>query len=177
MPVYVPCYRASTTIRLTTTQQAGDVGSSAHASPRNSLPSVHGSGPPPLVLLGDRGARPGRQRARRATEKIRELGEAELLRLKSGVIEGGDDDEPVAVPLGGLAELQVECLACGGDHLAVREGHLPGEGPGGVGDDGDPVSASEPDWIRRVHVHVREAPQELLHRRGVWFRSVDGLCE
>jgi hypothetical protein len=30
--------------------------------------------------------------------------------LPSGVPEGGDDDELVADPLGGLAELDVECL-------------------------------------------------------------------
>src|ERR1700759_108521 len=38
------------------------------------------------------------------------LSEADLLPLPSGVPEGGDDDELVAVPLGGLAELDVECL-------------------------------------------------------------------
>jgi hypothetical protein len=42
------------------------------------------------------------------------LGKAELLCLKSGVPEGGDHDEPVAVPLGGLAELDVERLPVGG---------------------------------------------------------------
>jgi AcrR family transcriptional regulator len=36
------------------------------------------------------------------------LGEAELLPLPGGVPEGGDDDELVAVPLGGLAELDAE---------------------------------------------------------------------
>jgi hypothetical protein len=38
------------------------------------------------------------------------LSEADLLPVPGGVPEGGDDDELVAVPLGGLAELDVECL-------------------------------------------------------------------
>jgi hypothetical protein len=38
------------------------------------------------------------------------LGEADLLPLQGGLQEGGDDDELVAVPLGGLAELDVERL-------------------------------------------------------------------
>ena len=49
--------------------------------------------------------------------------------LQRGVPEGGDDDEPVAVPFGRLAELEVERLSGRGDHLAVGEGHLAGEGP------------------------------------------------
>jgi hypothetical protein len=36
--------------------------------------------------------------------------EADLLPVPSGVPEGGDDDELVAVPRGDLAELDVECL-------------------------------------------------------------------
>ena len=45
----------------------------------------------------------------------------------------------------------------GGYHGAVWQGHLPGEGPGGMGDDGDPVAASELDRVRvAVHVHVGE---------------------
>ena len=42
------------------------------------------------------------------------LGEADLPALQGGVPEGGDDDELVAGPLGGLAELDVERLAGGG---------------------------------------------------------------
>ena len=38
------------------------------------------------------------------------LSEADLLPVPSGVPEGGDDGELVAVPLGGRAELDVECL-------------------------------------------------------------------
>jgi hypothetical protein len=73
------------------------------------------------------------------------LGEAELLLLQCGVPERGDDDEPVAVPLGGLPELEVERFSGRGDCAAVGEGQLAGEGPGDVGDDGDPVSAPELD--------------------------------
>src|SRR6202021_3360561 len=68
------------------------------------------------------------------------LGEADLLPLPGGVPEGGDDDELVAVPLGGLAELDVECLSGGGNHGAVGQGHLAGEGPGGVGGGGVPAA-------------------------------------
>ena len=46
----------------------------------------------------------------RAGQRPALLSEADLLPLPSGVPEGGDDDELVAVPLGGLAELDVECL-------------------------------------------------------------------
>src|SRR6185437_16516588 len=85
------------------------------------------------------------------------LGDADLLALQGGVVKGGDDDELVAVPLGGLAELEVERLSGRGDHSTVGQGHLPGEGPGGVGDDGDPVAAAELDRVRvAVHVHVGE---------------------
>jgi hypothetical protein len=50
------------------------------------------------------------------------LGEADLLALQGGVVEGGDDDELVAVPLGGLTELDVECLAGGG--ITVPSGRV-----------------------------------------------------
>jgi hypothetical protein len=49
------------------------------------------------------------------------LGEADLLPLQGGVVEGGDDDELVAFPLGGLAELDVERLSGGGYHGAVGQ--------------------------------------------------------
>ena len=39
------------------------------------------------------------------------LGEADLLPLQGGVPEGGADDELAAVPLAGLAELDVERLS------------------------------------------------------------------
>ena len=60
------------------------------------------------------------------------LGEADLLPLQGRVPEGGDDDELVAVPFGGLAELKVERLSGRADHSAVGQRHLPGEGPGDV---------------------------------------------
>jgi hypothetical protein len=41
------------------------------------------------------------------------LGEADLLPLQCGVPEGGNHDELVAVPLGGLAELDVERFPVG----------------------------------------------------------------
>jgi hypothetical protein len=56
------------------------------------------------------------------------LGEAELLGLRRGVPEGGDPDEPVAGPLGGLPEVEVERLSRRGDHVAVGQGHLRGAG-------------------------------------------------
>src|SRR5215470_11735889 len=74
-------------------------------------------------------------RSPRAGRRFWLLGEAELLALQGCVVEGGDDDEQVAVPLGGLAELEVERLSGRGDHGAVGQGHLPGEGPGRTGDD------------------------------------------
>src|SRR5439155_23832000 len=43
----------------------------------------------------------------------RELGEAELLSLQCRVQEGSDDNEPVALPLGGLPELEVEAFPVG----------------------------------------------------------------
>jgi BON domain len=101
------------------------------------------------------------------------LCKAQLPCLSSGVPEGGDHDEPVAVPFGGLAELDVEGLPRRGDDVAVGEGHLAGEGPCGMGDDGDPVTASELDRVRGVDVHVGEAPQDLLHRCGVRLPAED----
>jgi len=59
---------------------------------------------------------PRRQRRSRHLTELRAgqrpalLSEADPLPLPSGVPEGGDDDELVAVPLGGPAELDVECL-------------------------------------------------------------------
>src|SRR5438132_14120909 len=76
------------------------------------------------------------------------LGEADLLPLNSGVPEGGDDDELVALPLAGLGELEVERLSGWRNHFAVGQRHLSRERPGGVGDDGDPVVASELDRVR-----------------------------
>jgi len=58
----------------------------------------------------------------RGDRRARLPGESELLRLQSGIVKSRDDDEPVAVPLRGLAEFQVECLAGRGDHFADRIG-------------------------------------------------------
>lgn len=103
-------------------------------------------------------------------------GEADLLRLHSRVPKGRDDDEPVAVPLRGLAEFHVERFSGRGDRLAVGENHLPGERPGGACDDGDPIAIAKLDRVPGEHVHVREDPQHLLHRRGVGDASVNRLC-
>jgi AcrR family transcriptional regulator len=116
--------------------------------------------------------------ALRAGRRPPRLGESDLPPLQGGVVEGGDDDELVPGPLGGLAELEVERFTGRGDHGAVGQGHLPGEGPGGAGDDGDPVAAAELDRVRvAVNVHVGEDAQKLLHRRGVRFASVDRFGE
>ena len=64
----------------------------------------------------------------------------------------------------------------GGITCAVGQGHLPGERPGDVGDDGDPVAASELDRVRGVHADVGKHPDQLLHRRAVCLPSVDRLC-
>jgi hypothetical protein len=64
--------------------------------------------------------------------------------------------------------------------ITVPSGRVisPVKGPGGPGDDGDPVAAAELDRVRvAVHVHVGEDAQHLLHRRGVRFLSVDRLGE
>ncbi len=105
------------------------------------------------------------------------FGEADLLRLQGGVPEGEDLGDLVAVPLGGLAELEVERFSCRGDHVAVGQDHLPGEGPCGAADHGDPVAASELDWVGVVaDVDVGEDVKELRHRCGVCCPSADRLC-
>src|SRR5258708_17064452 len=76
----------------------------------------------------------------RASWRCSLLGEADLPPLQGVVPEGGDDDELVANPLGGLGELHVERLSGRRGHGAVGQGQLPGEGPGGAGDKGDPVA-------------------------------------
>ena len=119
--------------------------------------------------------RPAREiRSLRAGRHPSLLGEADLLRLQSGVPEGGNYDEEVAVPLRGLAELDVERFSCRGDHFAIGEDHLPGEGPGGACDYGDPVAASELDRVRGVYVHVGEDAQHLreLEHDGLVHREV-----
>jgi hypothetical protein len=69
------------------------------------------------------------------------------------------------------------CLSGRGDHVAVGEDHLPGEGPRDAGDNGDPVTASELDRVWRVvDVDVREDVEELLHRGGVRGPPVERLC-
>lgn len=56
-----------------------------------------------------------------------ELGETELLLLKTGVHEGGDHDEPVTLPLGGLPKLQVERLPTRGTRPAALRDHARGD--------------------------------------------------
>jgi AcrR family transcriptional regulator len=104
------------------------------------------------------------------------LREADLLPLNSGVPEGGDDDELVTGPLAGLGELEVERLSGRRNHVAVGQGHLSRERPGGVGDHGDPVVASELDRVRGVDADVGEHLDQLLHRRAVGLPAVDRLC-
>ena len=58
----------------------------------------------------------------RASWHCSPLGEADLPPLQGGVVEGGDDDELVAVPLGGLAELDVERLS--GRGITVPSGRV-----------------------------------------------------
>jgi hypothetical protein len=79
--------------------------------------------PGPGRRVPDRG-RPDGSRGRVAANRPASLrlGEADLLALQGGVVEGGDDDELVAVPLGGLTELDVECLAGGG--ITVPSGRV-----------------------------------------------------
>src|ERR1700680_2403089 len=76
------------------------------------------------------------------------LSKPDLLPLLSGVPEGRNNDELVAVPLGGLAELHVERFSCRGDHLAVGQDHLPSEGPRCAGDNSDPVAGPILDRVR-----------------------------
>src|ERR1035441_4195219 len=74
------------------------------------------------------------------------LGEPYLLRPKSQVQEDVLFDELVSLPPSGRAEGEVERLSRRGDHFAVGQSHLSGECPGGAGDYGDPVAASELGW-------------------------------
>jgi hypothetical protein len=105
------------------------------------------------------------------------LAESDLLGLQGGVPEGGDGDELIALPLAGLAEVEVERLSRRGDHRAVGQRHFPGEGSGGAGDHGDPVAAPELDRVRIVvDADVGEDAEHLRHHRGVGRRSVDRLC-
>ena len=60
--------------------------------------------------------------------------------------------------------------------MSVGQGHLPGERPGDVGDDGDPIAASELDRVWRVHPDVGESTDQLLHRGAVRLASVDRFC-
>jgi hypothetical protein len=62
------------------------------------------------------------------------LGEADLLRLQSGVPEHEPFNHHVSVPLGGCGKVEVERISCRGDRLAVGQLHLSGEGSGGAGD-------------------------------------------
>src|SRR6266576_4346420 len=89
------------------------------------------------------------------------LGQAELLRLQRGVEEGRDDDEPVAIPLCGLAELDVERLSRRRDPGTVRQYHLPGKASRGTGDHRDPVAAAELGRVWSVYVDVLENQHKL----------------
>jgi len=82
------------------------------------------------------------------TEAAMLPGQSELLRLQSGIVKGRDDDEPVAVPLRGLAEFDVERFAGRSDRFAVRQYHLSAERPGGACDHGDPIATAKLDRIR-----------------------------
>jgi AcrR family transcriptional regulator len=111
-----------------------------------------------------------------SSRRCSRLREADLLPLNSGVPEGGDDDELVTGPLAGLGELEVERLSGRRNHTAVWQGHLSRERPGGVGDHGDPVVASELDRVRRVDADVGKHPDQQLHCRAVGLPAVDRLC-
>jgi hypothetical protein len=69
------------------------------------------------------------------------LGKADLLRVQSGVPEGGDVDELVPVPPAGVAELDVERLSGRGDHFTVdlrQDGRARG------------ADSSAPPWLLRM---------------------------
>jgi len=105
------------------------------------------------------------------------LGEADLLRLQSGVPEDELFNDLVPIPLGGGAEGDVERFSCRSDHLAVGQSHLLGEGPGGAGDYGGPVTASELGWVWViVDMAVGESAKHLLNEIRVRFPSFDWLC-
>jgi len=109
---------------------------------------------------------------------LQRLGEADLLRPKSGVHGDILFNELVSFPPGGRAEVEVERFSCRGDHLAVGQSHLPGEGPGGAGDYGDPVAASELGWVWViVDAYVGERANHLLNHRGVRLSPFDRLCD
>ena len=98
------------------------------------------------------------------------LSEADLLRPKSGVQEDVLFNELVFFPPGSRAEVEVERFSCRGDHLAVGQLHLSGEGPVGAGDYSDPVATSELDWVWFiVDAYVEERANHLLNHRGVRF--------
>ena len=105
------------------------------------------------------------------------LGEADLLRLQSGVPEDELFNHYVSVPLGGCGKVEVERFSCRGDHLAVGQLHLSGEGSGGAGDYGYSIAASELDWVWVVvDMDVGEDAKHLLNHRGVRCPSEDRLC-
>src|ERR1700750_1392116 len=88
----------------------------------------HGPGPchgEASYPRGPAGPKPSRKDAMiPAPDDAPGLGEAELALLQDGVPEGGDDDESVSVPLGGLPELQVERLSGRRDYVAIGRGNL-----------------------------------------------------
>jgi hypothetical protein len=70
--------------------------------------------------VADRGP-VGRLASRIAASRLTPSGltESDLLCLQRGVPERGNSDELVALPLAGLAEVEVERLSCRGNHCAV----------------------------------------------------------
>jgi len=70
---------------------------------------------PAGACLIERASRLARSGCLRPGRRCSGLGEADLLRLQSGVPEGEDLGDLVAVPLDGLAELEVEHFSCRGD--------------------------------------------------------------
>lgn len=114
-------------------------------------------------VLFARGAMPDNARAAALLDAERggcrrsRLRESDLLCEQRGIPECRDNDELVAGPLGGLSELDIECLARPLDDGPIGEGHVTGEGSGDVGDHCDPVFTSELDRVGvAVHVHVGE---------------------
>src|ERR1700679_497053 len=106
------------------------------------------------------------------------LGEAYLLSPKSGIHEDVFFNDLVSLPPGGRAVVEVECFSCRGDHLAVGQSHLSCECPGGAGYYGDPVAASELDWVGIiVDTNIGEHADHLLDHCGVRFPPLDRFCD
>ena len=72
-----------------------------------------------------RGGRPAPWNLHRAWPIAPRLGEADLLCLQGGVPEGGNSDQLVALPVAGLAKVEVERLSCRGKLLCRRVAPFP----------------------------------------------------